>query len=476
MRILESTFLLISTIVLILRLGSSSGRVRWSRYLSLVVAAIVLAHLLKEGWRWQMVPGYVVAAGTLLAGTVASRLPRIAIWSGFLFLGLSTAAGLAYPVFAFPTPSGPMAVGTMVQNLVDRSRQETRGPGPRQLMIQVWYPADASAGSAPAPYLFTGKQADGYFERYQALVKTHAFADTPVRAQPRTYSVLIYSPSWHGERYQNTFLMQELASHGFIVVAIDHPYGSAATVFPDGRVVRAERTAFTDTSSEQALRSSVQNIERELQVRTQDVIFVLDALARFNQPDSGSRLAGRLDLSRIGVLGFSFGGAVAAEVCHRDSRFRAGLDMDGDLYGEAAGSGVQQPFLFMDETLDSPAPAQLLASNSSQRREAELDDRALRLELRSVERFGGYRLAIRGTEHDNFTDAPLISPLRFLTHVGPLPRDRSLSIMSTYALAFFGKHLNQTPQPLLDGPSREYPEVQFQAWTPAVGLPPAAAN
>ena len=101
-----------------------------------------------------------------------------------------------------------------------------------------------------------------------------------------------------------TGLTEDLASHGYVVVAIDHPHDAAIVQFPDGHVV---------------IPSSQMDITRALEVRVADTVFLLNELARLTR--SGA-FAGRLDLSRVGMFGHSLGGAAAASTMLVDRRIR----------------------------------------------------------------------------------------------------------------------------------------------------------
>jgi len=280
------------------------------------------------------------------------------------------------------------------------------------------------------------------------------------------YPVVIYTPADRHD--ENTVPVEELASHGFVVVGIDHPYGTGAVFFPDGRVVRSPPSRFLDFSSDEALSASLREVNTQLYIRVADVRFVLDELERFNENDPDRLLTGHLDLTRLGIFGYSFGGAVAAEACRSDPRFKAGIDLDGLIFGDSGSSGVRQPFLiFGSEGTPAATPKTSGSSSDPTRRKLvylEQDEGRMR---RSISRYGGYSLVIRGTEHINFQDAALSSPiLKQRIGAGPIDANRALRIISVYTLAFFERYLNDKSQSLLQGPSPDYPEVGFADWRP----------
>jgi dienelactone hydrolase len=433
---------------------------RWSRIALLLGNIGVGLQFTVEGARWQLIPAVILTCELLVLCGVRSFYTT-AIPAAYGGLGLiGVCAGIAcygmFPTFALLKPSGAYRVGTVVMHLVDRSRRETlgsKGNDYRELMVQLWYPADSGDSESGRRFPFWGE-------------KGHITLNAEVSGARRSYPVVIFSPSWHGQRYQNSFQVEELASHEFVVVGIDHPYSSAVTLFPDGRVAHTQPVQFLDLSSDRALEASKRYNDKVLRVRVADVQFVVTKLKQLNRNGSGSRFSGRLDLSRLGIFGYSFGGAVAAQTCWQDQRFKAGIDMDGTLFGEVADAGVSQPFMFMGEGVKPPSRAEFEAAKPEKRRFARLVERDIEVERNSMEKHGGYWLAISGTRHVNFTDPPAFPTLDYyLREAGAINPMRSIRIVNAYTLAFFEEYLNEVPQPLLDGQSPGYWEVEF-IWPP----------
>ena len=377
-------------------------------------------------------------------------------------LAASVSLGLVYPVFLFPAPTGPNKIGTLVYHLTDPNPRSQR-----ELMVQVWYPADPAPGAPATFYREFPRLTLPWKMRHLALVKTHAVQAAPVASRELLYPVVIYCPSWSGQRVQNTFLVEYLVSHGFVVIGIDHPYGSGVTIFPDGRVIRANLGASEDYSSEKVFQAFLRVGEEQVRLRAADVRLVLDQLAEIDRKDPNGVLTGRLDCDRVGVLGYSLGGAVAAEACLLDSRLKAGVNLDGLMFGNAAREGVPRPFLFVFEQGALPATPALAANRDEPRgRMAVVDQMEEKAVHATLDRFGGYTVSIRGTTHQNFSDMPLISPLRFLTGVGSIDPRRAMDITSAYTLAFLSKFVCGRPAPLLEGASSEYSEVKLEITLP----------
>ena len=183
-------------------------------------------------------------------------------------------------------------------------------------------------------------------KQHLALAQTHATPGVPIAGRPSRFPLLLFAPSWTGRRNQNTVQAEELASHGFIVVGIDHPYCTDLTIFPDGRRAHSTLPEFMDWSSDETVAACVRDANAQLSLRTADARFVLDEIERLNRNDPDGLFTGRLDTERVGIFGHSFGGAVAAEACRTDARFKAGANYDGLLFGDVLEQGIGKPFLF----------------------------------------------------------------------------------------------------------------------------------
>jgi hypothetical protein len=159
MRPVEALVLLAIPFSLLAYLIPIRRRPRWLFLLPALAALLVLIHLVVEGYRWQMVPAYALAA-IILAGMVwgirqaakpqceaPSRGRRIlalyGVALGLLVLALAAALPSILPVFSLPEPTGPYAVGTQYYYWtdVDRPDEYTIDTGDfRQVSVQIWYP------------------------------------------------------------------------------------------------------------------------------------------------------------------------------------------------------------------------------------------------------------------------------------------------------------------------------------------------
>jgi predicted dienelactone hydrolase len=185
-------------------------------------------------------------------------------------------------------------------------------------------------------------------------------------------------------------------------------------------------------------------------VWAKDVLFVMDQLGKLNTTP-GNLLSGHLDLTRLGVFGHSFGGATAAQVCHLDARCKAGIDIDGDLFGDVVQTGLDTPFMVIQHDWGTCSASDCLAFRHE-----------IQAILRTVPPDRRYEITVKGTEHFNFSDyAVYFSLLRTFGQLGSIDGTRGVQITRAYVRAFFDTYLNNAPSSLLQGSTSAYPEVQF---------------
>ncbi len=330
-------------------------------------------------------------------------------------------------------------------------------------MVQVWYPA-ANATGPLAPYRRALETT--WLSSYDATVATHSHLDAPVLRSAGPRPVLLFNPAWQGQRTQNTFQMEELVSHGFVVIAIDHTHNSEPVAFPDGRVMVSSEIRdivdFDDVSYEEQRNFG----DREVKEQARDDSFVLDEFTRMAS-DASSDWHGAIDLSRIGALGHSFGGAVSVQAALQDSRILAAMNMDGWIFGDLWHRNLNKPLMVMYE---DPYPPPSIATKPELKKAdrntqlgAKLDAEDFSNVQRSLKTCGGYRIVIAQTLHFNFADRALYSPIRSLTDSGKIAPEQAMRIINAYTLAFFDESLNHTTEPLLHR-NPPYAEVRLEDW------------
>lgn len=511
MRTWESLLLLADLLVfLVLSIPQVRGRLwmRNSSAFALVALVIAAAQWLAEGPRWQMLPAYALTVLFLLAGLLQNSAPMgglherkrphptaaaVAITLGALGLAIAAVLPMMAPVFRFVHPSGPYAIGTLTYHWVDASRAEAFAADPkerRQLMVQVWYPARANPSGQRAAYMANADTVTAAFARLQdkpaflfghfKYVTTNALSSVAAAADQPRYPVLLFLEGATGFRQMNTFQVEHLASHGYIVVAIDQPGAAAAVVFPDGRqavgltvpqfhsIVGPSYMPVGTNSARTGVLLPNGNALRDSSIipyLAQDVTFTLDRLAALNRADPNGILAGKLDLQRVGVFGVSLGGIVAGVACRLDARLRACLVMDAPMSIDVVKAGLEQPSMWI--TRDA-ASMRLERQRAGGWPDAEIE--AHQTSMRAVYAGlsgAGYFVRVPGMFHSNFTDIASWSPLApWLGLAGPIGEQRAHGIINAYSLAFFDRHLLGHSATQLDGVSKKYPEVLFESRWP----------
>ncbi|MEV7929254.1 hypothetical protein [Kitasatospora sp. NPDC088779] len=420
----------------------------------LVLSAILLS---VAGIRWQMLP---VLAGAAFASPFAfspllrplRRRPGRPAWRARWWLALpgsvacvgliatGAVAAWALPVPEFPQPSGDFAVGTRVVQWTDPHRPETFTADPddrRTVVVQLWYPAQKSpAGAQRAQYLgrteHEARTVSDALARQVGLpgflvdgvprAHTHAVFDAPVDGGRGRFPVVLFSPGSGGVRTQNTAWAEELASHGYVVAALDHPYDSAAVVLADGRTITTETSSTGDPDQDEKLAADW------TAVRAADLGFVLTQLDGLDRGEAADPLSGHLDTGRAAVAGHSMGGAAALQAARQDRRFHAVIDLDGYPHGPASPS-LDQPTLALTQAVTPATDPRYLPRLTE----------ALKSSTAT-----SYRLTIPGAAHLTFMDGPLYLP-PVPSIVGSLGRTESPRVVAAATLAFLDATLRGKP-------------------------------
>ena len=414
----------------------------------------------------------------------------LALGLGLLALAILVALRFMLPVFRFPTPVGPHAIGTLTYHWVDTDRADIfsmNASAQRELMVQIWYPATvdeaAASQTAHAPYVDNASALANALARLKHVpaflfgqfqyVNTHAVIGATVAAEKPAYPVLIFLEGAMGFRQMNTFQVEALVAQGYIVVAIDQPHTAAVVVFPDGREVEAlpldQMIPLIHQSHAPSTVSPAFNghtFEKGIvPYLARDVSFALNQVAALNQNDPNAILTGRLNLAQIGTFGISLGGIVAAEACRTEPRLRACIFMDAPMPVDVVKLGVQQPAMWLTRDAET---MRLERRRSGGWSEADISEHQASMSaVFASARGAAYLVQIPGTFHVNLTDVPYWSPLLpWLGITGPIDAKRAHNIIDAYSLAFFNRHLLHRAEALLDQPARQYPEVVFSVHTP----------
>jgi len=390
---------------------------------------------------------------------------------GFATIALIAAATVTSALRAQtdrPAPTGPYAVGR--QNLVwiDSTRRDPTDTARwREISATVWYPANGQkrAGSEPPlpaaweilrlQTLETKLGADiaSAMKDFAIDARTNA----TLLAGTERFPVLLFTPglSWLATDY--SVLLEDLASHGYIVVGFSPVGFSDPVMFPDGRVVKRSLGNGAGIATDQSYIDD-------------DAVFVLDKIRDLARHGF---LRDRIDLGRIGAFGHSIGGVVSLALAARDTAVCAAINIDGDVMGDAREIRPHQPILLVSS--DMPNVDEAPSDWSSKR--VELTRQGLeRSENRrtgewanlSSQSAAAHRVRIMGTQHLNFTDASLAAArsasreLRWMKF-GSIDAGRALAITSQLVRSFFDQVFGRADAgDLFTSPERHFAEVRVE--------------
>ena len=338
---------------------------------------------------------------------------------------------------AFPALTGPYKVGRTAYEWVDQSRAEAFASIPglkRDLMVTIWFPASPGKHSKVAPYMADSVMWDivTRHPELENVIQARAYTTSTVNPDKPSYPVLVFDPDTAVTSFNYASIIEELASHGYIVVGLSHPYDTADISYPDGRIVMQNANGVGIPSGMDDVRVRTVLIE--------DVHFVLDQIALLNTSDPDFK--GRLDLTRIGIMGHLYGGLVAVFSAAGESRIKAGASLENDPSMQMP--PVNKPFLYLGIGASPSANQQTHDS---------------------------YWMISSGISTGNYGDFPWLKPYYPLgggeTFIGSIAPARSTQIINGYLLAFFDHYLNGAA---LNWPS--YAETKFVTF-PTITTTPA---
>lgn len=383
---------------------------------------------------------------------------------------------------ALPAPTGRFDIGTTVFTITDSSRADSlmKGTRYRQLNVQLWYPVDARRGGVHARYLaepallpvLLGSQyygIDSATLRTWGELTTHAW----LNAAPRrgSYPILTFSHGLGVVRANYTSLVEELASHGFVLAMIDHPHSGVA-VMPDGSIVSAADLGNAVNDPAATRRRAVDEAA--------DITFVLDRLERRTVAPSAAAVGPTIDWRRAGAIGHSSGGLVAVEACNRDARLRACADLDGgpvtpagEPMADFAARGVTKPALVLrSQPLYSDED---LARRGRTRAQWDATGNA---SMAALDSLGGrssgplFIARVAGTGHMSFSDGPFTMPTTLTQFGGKIiDATRGWKVITTTLREYFGAIFSTQPERFPGDLMSRFPELTLRRSLLHNGMP-----
>ena len=404
------------------------------RLLELAIAAAAV--LLPLGQKWRLAP--VLSSLVLLALLVGlvillrRRKPESPVRKAkaisscllsLLLLGFSLVPACIFTGYRGLPVSGGYAVLESSAILIDNARTDP-------------FEADGSAREVPVHFYYPQTEA-GSTERFPLVVFSHgAF----------------------GYYQSNTSTYMELASNGYVVAALDHPHHAFFTKDSDGKTVLVDTeflNAALNLNDEVPAEEQYALYSDWMALRTADMGFAVDAIKAaaeagttdgswfFSEEDSEALWAvlAMTDVSRIGLMGHSMGGAAAVQLGRERTDVSAVIDIDGTMLGEYL--GVENGEFLINE---APYPVPVLEFNNWTSYNDRTEYLAQGGRYPNEELIGraaeGFTTTLRDTEHMDFTDLPLLSPfLGKLLGSGTRGTEEAMTTVNSLVLEFCNAYL-----------------------------------
>ena len=405
-----------------------------------LIVLVSVLHLALAGFMWQLLLLYIAINLLIIFGyfikireiSIKKRILKIVTILTSIFIVLSGLFAFSFPKYKMPEPRGDYLIGTSTF-IVNDDRPEIYTDDPndtRRIKLQVWYPAETVEGYEQAPWLLDGitiskaLSKDFGFPAFAlnqtAKVLSNSYLDAPISNIQDKYPIVIISHGWRGFRNLHTDFAEDLASTGYIVVSIDHTYGSVATFFEEDDVAYLNKDALP---SRESTPDFLDYANRLVSTYGEDVISTIDYLEVLNSNLELSIFSGRLDLTKIGVIGHSTGGGGDVYAALKDERITALIGLDAwveSIDSTDISKGLSIPSLFL---------------RSGDWETGENNDNLYTLIDSSEETSTLYQ--IDGTTHFDFTMVYMFSPLIKLVGFSGSVDSKELNLMLEEVIYYF---------------------------------------
>ena len=358
-----------------------------------------------------------------------------------------------------PKPVGKYLVGITQLDFTDKSRKKVfpfeEDNAFREIPVKIFYPAESNEGksstfySSPEVLEVLNKMTFGLVSKNVAKVKTNCYKNAPIASSQDKYPVIIFNHGYASYTMQSTILCSDLASSGYIVVSVGHPYEASGVKYLDGRVIKMDKTTQknlkpinSSKSTRQVLKASskeyysdskameiaedrylknYKSLTKNVKIWVADSVFVADQLEALNKGQTESIFKNKLKLDLgMGITGHSYGGATAAQTCLNDNRFVAGINIDGGTCGDFLYKDIKTPFMLLGTHLIKNISRTTYIYNTEDT----------------------YMVILDNTQHLGYCDALFISRQANLRNkIGKREKYEFREIVTNYHLKFFAKYL-----------------------------------
>ena len=359
--------------------------------------------------------------------------------------------------------TGQHLIGTKRMVWIDSTRTNwfLDGYGPyRQLMAQIWYPADASAllASVKKSKYIDNKKALTYTIELQGYkipeiltnqigsIKCNSWEDvSPV--SNKKFPILIFSHGHGGLRTQNTNQVEELVSHGYVVIAVDHTYDAGFVEFPDGNIAYS----LTAKPEGERLNETPETFYTRFGYRVDDIDFVINKIDSFDDYDLN--ISSIMDKNNIGIFGHSFGCLTSVYATYFNDRIKSCFGLDGwfePLHDSLVFKNLNKPIMHLGQNNKGDEQfwndVNFIKMNNFIKSNSDLS----------------VMIDIPGSHHYDYTDFTYFSYVaKKLNFSGIVPTKKMAKIMNVTLLDFFNHTLKNDKKINLDNYKKEFSEIDI---------------
>lgn len=346
---------------------------------------LTLVSVIQWSFRWYMLAALLLVWAALGVWTLIGKreekkeykTSRIVLkaFAMLLLVVITVTPALIFPQYKLPKMTGTHAIATAKYTYTDESRTETftNTGEKRKVNVEFWYPKD------------TGDK----------------------------YPLVVFSHGSFAIKDSNTSTFMELASNGYVVCSIDHPYHSLYTIDADGHLVRADPAylqEYLGVISDKYDEATKFKLEQKwIKLRTTDINFVLDTILTQAKETGSDPVYQLIDTEKIGLMGHSLGGESSAQVARERNDIAAVINLDADLAGEYL-DFVDGKRIMNDKVY--PVPILTIFADDLVRLLAAIPDANTVIAVKHVTATApnAYEVHLAGTDHMSLTDLPLVSP------------------------------------------------------------------
>lgn len=353
----------------------------------IVFIAFTFLSIIQWSFRWYLLAAFLLIWAALegwalyhnRANQKVFRPGRI-IFNSFIYLltlFIATAPALIFPQYKPLEVTGKYSINSIQFTFIDKNRVETYSDKNenRKVNVEIWYPENTD----------------------------------------EVFPLIVFSHGSFGIKSSNLSLYRELASHGYIVCSLDHPYHSFWTKDKDGQVTFLSMEFMNELQREDAKKDKLQSYDyyqKWMNIRMDDINFVIDTILE-QASSEDNEVFSLVDTKRIGVAGHSLGGSAALGIGRQRRDISAVIALESPFLYDI--TGVEQgEFIFTDEIY--PIPVLNIYSDSSWSHLNEWSQYAKNYDLVSNTQANSFNVYITGLRHLSLTDLSLTSPtlVRFL--------------------------------------------------------------